>query len=210
MDKNTNLPDNITKLNSDEEVGSAKRTHGGVFYTGASPKLPDYEERQPAQWDKKRLIAAEAARLVENGDTVLLDGGSTTYEVARLLVGRRLQIVTNSLPVANLFASNANNDLVIVGGYVYPRTGVALGPLVGRAVGAQRRHLIDQRLVLTVRITTLVTHEVVTGPAVALGVLRLDDNTGARLDHGRRMHGPVRVEDLRHADFAADDSCHHM
>ncbi len=111
-----------------EEIGSAKRTHGGVFYTGPSPKLPHFDERQPAQWDKKRLIAARAAELIEDGDTILLDGGSTTYEVARLLVGRRLQIVTNSLPVANLFASDANNDLVIVGGYVYPRTGVALGP----------------------------------------------------------------------------------
>ena len=111
-----------------EEVGSAKRTHGGVFYTGPSPKLPHFDERQPAEWDKKKLIAAEAVKLIEDGDTVLLDGGSTTYEVARLLVGRRLQIVTNSLPVANLFASNANHDLVIVGGFVYPRTGVALGP----------------------------------------------------------------------------------
>ena len=111
-----------------EETGSAKRTHGGVFYTGPSPKLPHFDERQPAQWDKKKMIAAEAVKLIEDGDTILLDGGSTTYEVARLLVGRRLQIVTNSLPVANLFASNANNDLVILGGYVYPRTGVALGP----------------------------------------------------------------------------------
>jgi DeoR family fructose operon transcriptional repressor len=111
-----------------EDVGTAKRTHGGVFYTGPSPKLPHFDERQPAQWDKKKLIAQEAVKLIEDGDTVLLDGGSTTYEVARLLVGRSLQIVTNSLPVANLFASNANNDLVLVGGYVYPRTGVALGP----------------------------------------------------------------------------------
>lgn len=111
-----------------EESGAAKRTHGGVFYVGPSPSLPDFEEHQPAQWDKKRAIAAEAARLVEDGDTLLLDGGSTTYEVARLLVGRRLQIVTNSLPVANLFASNKNHDLVLVGGYVYPRTGVMLGP----------------------------------------------------------------------------------
>lgn len=111
-----------------EESGTARRTHGGVFYVGPSPMLPDFEERQPAQWDKKRVIAAEAARLVDDGDTVLLDGGSTTYEVARLLVGRRLQIVTNSLPVANLFASNKNHDLVLVGGYVYPRTGVMLGP----------------------------------------------------------------------------------
>jgi DeoR family fructose operon transcriptional repressor len=111
-----------------EETGSAKRTHGGVLYTGMSPKLPHFDERQPAQWDMKRAIAARAVELIENGDTVLFDGGTTTYEVARLLVGRPLQVVTNSLPVANLFAANANTDLVFVGGYLYPRTGVSLGP----------------------------------------------------------------------------------
>ncbi len=109
-------------------IGSAKRTHGGVFYTGSAPQLPVFEERQPAQWEKKRQIAERASQLVQNGDTLLLDGGSTTYEVARLLVGRPLQIVTNSLPVANLFASATNTDLVVLGGYVYPRTGVSLGP----------------------------------------------------------------------------------
>src|SRR5581483_2936655 len=56
----------------------------------------------------------------------------TTLEVARLLVGRSLQIVTNSLPIANLFASSRETDLVMLGGYVYPRTGVALGPLTMR------------------------------------------------------------------------------
>src|SRR5437868_5881174 len=40
-----------------EESGTAKRTHGGVFYTGTSPKLLHFDERQPAQWDKKRAIA---------------------------------------------------------------------------------------------------------------------------------------------------------
>jgi DeoR/GlpR family transcriptional regulator of sugar metabolism len=99
-----------------------------VFYTGPSPKYPHFDERQPAEWDKKKLIAEATVKLVRDGDTLLLDGGSTTYEVARLLVGRPLQIVTNSLPVANLFAANANHDLVLVGGYVYPRTGVSLGP----------------------------------------------------------------------------------
>ena len=111
-----------------EDAGSARRTHGGVFYTGNAPKLPHFEERQPAQWEKKQAIAAAAVQLIEDGDTVLLDGGSTTYEVARLLVGRPLQVVTNSLPVANLFASNMQADLVLLGGYVYPRTGVSLGP----------------------------------------------------------------------------------
>ncbi|HVA50780.1 MAG TPA: DeoR/GlpR family DNA-binding transcription regulator [Pirellulales bacterium] len=111
-----------------EDAGAAKRTHGGVFYTGTSPKLPHFDERQPAEWDKKRAIAVRAGELIDNGDTVLLDGGTTTYEVARLLVGRPLQVVTNSLPVANLFAASANTDLVLLGGYVYPRTGVSLGP----------------------------------------------------------------------------------
>jgi DeoR family transcriptional regulator, fructose operon transcriptional repressor len=111
-----------------EENGSARRTHGGVFYTGSSPQLPHFEERQPAQWELKKAIARKAAELIAPGDTLLLDGGTTTYEVARLLVGKALQVVTNSLPVANLFASHAATDLVLLGGYVYPRTGVTLGP----------------------------------------------------------------------------------
>jgi DeoR/GlpR family transcriptional regulator of sugar metabolism len=129
-----------------EEAGHAKRTHGGVFYTGASPKLPHFDQLQPANWDRKRAIARRAAELISDGDTVLLDGGTTTYEVARLLVGRPLQIVTNSLPVANLFASNATTDLVLLGGYVYPRTGVSLGPYANEMLA----RLNVRRVVLSV------------------------------------------------------------
>lgn len=129
-----------------EEVGEAKRTHGGVFYAGGRPRLPHFEERQPAQWEYKRSIARLAATLIEDGDTVLLDGGTTTYELAQLLVGRPLQVVTNSLPVANLFASDASTDLVFVGGYIYPRTGVALGPYADQLLG----QLSVRRTVLSV------------------------------------------------------------
>jgi DeoR/GlpR family transcriptional regulator of sugar metabolism len=129
-----------------EDAGSAKRTHGGVFYTGSSPKLPHFDERQPANWEKKRAIAQRAVELIDDGDTLLLDGGTTAYEVARLLVGRPLQIVTNSLPVANLFASNAITDLVLLGGYIYPRTGVSLGPYANDMLS----HLNVQKTVLSV------------------------------------------------------------
>jgi DeoR/GlpR family transcriptional regulator of sugar metabolism len=111
-----------------EQQGNVQRTHGGVFYSGISPKLPHFDARQPAQWDQKRAIARRAVTLVEEGDTVLLDGGSTTYEVARLLLGRSLHVITNSLPVANLFASDANSDLLLIGGNICPRTGVSRGP----------------------------------------------------------------------------------
>jgi len=111
-----------------EESGVAQRTHGGVFYTGPSPKLAHFDQRQALNWDRKRQIAAAASRLIDDNDTILLDGGSTTYELAQLLVGRPLQVVTNSLPVANLFTSSGNADLVFVGGYVHAKTGVSIGP----------------------------------------------------------------------------------
>ena len=55
-----------------------------------------------------------AAALVEDHDTILLDGGSTTYELARHLVIAP-QVVTNSLPVAHLLSSSESIDLVIIG-----------------------------------------------------------------------------------------------
>jgi DeoR family transcriptional regulator, fructose operon transcriptional repressor len=114
------------------QQGVLKRTHGGAIYLGDSITLPALEERSASQLEEKRAIAQVAAARIRDGDAVLLDGGTTTLEVARLLVGRALQIVTNSLPIANLFASSHETDLVILGGYVYPKTGVALGPLTVR------------------------------------------------------------------------------
>jgi DeoR/GlpR family transcriptional regulator of sugar metabolism len=122
-------------LDALEDQGSAKRTHGGVLYAGGMPRLAEFDERQPAHWAAKRAIAAKAATIIADAETVLLDGGTTTYEVARLLVGRPLQVVTNSLPVANLFASESRTDLVLLGGYVSPRTGVCLGPYANELLG---------------------------------------------------------------------------
>jgi len=110
-----------------QDRGLLRRTHGGAVYLGDGHSLPGLEERSASQIEEKRLIARAAAERIRDGDAILLDGGTTTLEVARLLVGRPLQIVTNSLPIANLFASNRETDLVMLGGYVYPRTGVALG-----------------------------------------------------------------------------------
>jgi DeoR/GlpR family transcriptional regulator of sugar metabolism len=115
-----------------DEQGFIKRTHGGAVFQGDNATLPALEERSQRELDEKRQIAHAAATRIKDGDAILLDGGTTTLEVARLLVGRPLQIVTNSLPIANLFASSRATDLVILGGYVYPKTGVALGPLTVR------------------------------------------------------------------------------
>lgn len=129
-----------------EQQGEAQRTHGGVFYTGASPKLPHFDQRQTAQWEKKRQIAEVASQLIADGETVLLDGGSTAYEIARLLVKRPIQVVTNSLPVANLFTSSEAADLVFIGGFVHTKTGVCVGPHANEMLA----HINVRRAVLSV------------------------------------------------------------
>ncbi len=111
-----------------ETLGEVKRSHGGVFYTGSEPKLPHFERNQSQNNQIKQGIANLAATLVEDGDTILLDGGSTTFELAQKLAGRPLQVVTNSLPVSNLFMANYEADLVVLGGNVHLRTGTTIGP----------------------------------------------------------------------------------
>jgi DeoR family fructose operon transcriptional repressor len=115
-----------------DEHGLIKRTHGGAMFRDDVHGMPAFEDRTSRAMDEKRQIAQAAAARIQDGDSVLIDGGTTTLELAKSLVGRPVQIVTNSLPIAQLFASSRETDLVILGGYVYPRTGVALGPLTMR------------------------------------------------------------------------------
>jgi DeoR/GlpR family transcriptional regulator of sugar metabolism len=72
--------------------------------------------------------------LIPPGEAVLLDGGTTTLEVARALIGRSLSVVTNSLPIVSLLINQPNIELTVIGGYVYPKTGVALGPIAVTAL----------------------------------------------------------------------------
>ena len=122
-----------------DTAGSVRRTHGGAMLVDpgaarpvadkASPPLPAFDDRVGTMLAEKRAIGRATAALVDDGDTILLDGGTTTLEVARALLGRPVQVVTNSLPIAQLAATSKEMDLILIGGYVYPRTGVALGPL---------------------------------------------------------------------------------
>src|SRR5262245_13657306 len=65
-----------------------RKTHGGAVHVGNGGALPALEDRTGAQIEEKRAVARAAAARVRDGDSVLLDGGTTTLEVARLLVGR--------------------------------------------------------------------------------------------------------------------------
>ncbi len=116
-------------LDALDATGAIKRTHGGAVTSAEVRAMPALEDRVAAAAAEKRAIGRITAALIEDGDTVLLDGGTTTVEVARALLGRPVQVVTNSIPIANLMSSSKQADVVLIGGYVSPRTGVAMGPL---------------------------------------------------------------------------------
>ena len=109
-----------------DSIGQIRRTRGGASYVGES--ITDFDSRVKHASSQKQRIARFAADLIQPGESILMDGGTTTLEVARRLAGKPLQVVTNSLPIAGLLVNRPEVELIFIGGYLYPKTGVALGP----------------------------------------------------------------------------------
>lgn len=115
-------------LDALEQTGGVRRTHGGARL--ASPRSEEwvFTARNTHQVEEKEAIGRAAAALLASGQTVILDAGTTVYHVARHLEEKRPQVITNSLPVANLLAGSNAVEVVVTGGVVYPRLGVLMGP----------------------------------------------------------------------------------
>lgn len=120
-------------LSSLEAKGIAKRTHGGARLAAPASDEFAFTTRDTHQLDEKEAIGSKVAELVQPNQTVIMDAGTTVFHVARHLEAKTPHIVTNSLPVANLYASNHNLEVVLSGGVIYPRLGVLVGPLAVEA-----------------------------------------------------------------------------
>jgi len=119
-----------------DRTGQIRRTRGGAAYVGES--LTPFEVRRGRASEEKQRLGRATAAMIQPGETVLLDGGTTTLEVARHLTGKSLQVVTNSLPIVSVLASAPEIELVFLGGYLYPKTGVTLGPLTSAALESMK------------------------------------------------------------------------
>lgn len=105
------------------------RTHGGAVPQGVVYELP-LRYKSARQHQQKLRIAREAASRVANGWAIGLTGGTTTTEVARVLVDRhRLTVVTNALNIASELAVRPNLKLVVTGGVARPESYELVGPI---------------------------------------------------------------------------------
>ena len=116
-----------------EERGLLRRTHGGAIAVENTLYEPPYAERAVLRQLEKRSIADAAAGLVQDGETLLLDAGTTCHEIAlRLKEFQRLTIVTNSLASAQALAENDGLEVVLIGGTLQARRRATLGSLATR------------------------------------------------------------------------------
>lgn len=122
-----------TDLTRLEERGLLRRTHGGAIAVGNTLYEPPYTERAILRQMEKRAIARVAVALVHDGETLLLDAGTTCHEIALLLKEfHRLTVVTNSLASAQVLAENDGIQTLLIGGVLQPLRKATLGALATR------------------------------------------------------------------------------
>jgi DeoR/GlpR family transcriptional regulator of sugar metabolism len=98
--------------------GLVSRSHGGAVSPSFSTAYEKtYAEKKMMFSEEKERIGSAAAKLVSDGETVILDSGSTTFEVARHLASRRgLKIITNDLSITGEIDYDPSNSIILTGG----------------------------------------------------------------------------------------------
>jgi DeoR family transcriptional regulator, fructose operon transcriptional repressor len=112
-----------------ENLRVLKRVHGGALAMQSGNHLLDFSWQSTRRADEKQRIAQATAALIEDGQTLILDGGSTVAAVARQIAQRSLNVITNSLAIAEILKDARQIELTLTGGYLYPRLEVMLGPV---------------------------------------------------------------------------------
>lgn len=117
-----------------EDAKRLRRTHGGAVPMQDDNAEPPFLEKEDRFRSQKAAIAKKAAELIEEGDRIVLDSGTTTYHLAKELKRfRQLTVVTNSLVVAQELGGHPTIELILVGGTLRPETLAMVGPLAERA-----------------------------------------------------------------------------
>ena len=102
-----------------EHSNLINRTHGGVMVKTKTGLELNSNQKEDQHLEAKKRIARAALEMIEDGDTIILDTGTTTIELARLLnTRRRVTVVTNDLAIALVMEQQPEATIVLMGGIV--------------------------------------------------------------------------------------------
>ena len=121
-----------------ESEGKLERTHGGAMISNLSPL--DYEasfyQKETLQATQKRAIARKAFEVLRDHESIVLDAGTTTLELANLIGQSNLHIrvITNSTMVSRAISENINAELFVIGGKVRLNTLATVGTIANELI----------------------------------------------------------------------------
>lgn len=106
-----------------EKEGLIIREHGGAYLKNIKDQVSTFSLTHQEHLDKKELIAAKCLEFIESGDTIILDSGSTTTEMAKKLKGiKNLTVITNALNIALMLGAEPGIEVIVTGGEFKPPT----------------------------------------------------------------------------------------
>ncbi len=121
---------------------AVRRTYGGAILAGHAAEMT-LDQRLAVRGGEKQAIARAASDLIEDGETLILDAGSTVAAFGRLLLHRRLRIITNNLALLPFLARAPAIELVVLGGELRATSMSTMGPLANEAL---RRMTADRAI----------------------------------------------------------------
>ncbi|MFV9510916.1 DeoR/GlpR family DNA-binding transcription regulator [Tepidibacillus sp. LV47] len=130
-----------------EDLKLLKRTHGGAIPIESVNFEPTFREKEDQYFLEKKAIAKRAAEFIEEGDTILLDSGTTIFHLVKELKRfHKLTIVTNSLIFAQELQDCQGIDVIIIGGFLRRETLALVGPLAEEALSSIK---VDKAFIAT-------------------------------------------------------------
>ena len=118
----------LTFLESEKRL---ERTHGGAHISDRVQLLYEQSVDQKGliSLNEKRRIAQRAFEMIKNGESIVLDAGTTTLELAKLIGESKIQllVITNGAAISNLICKNENIELYLTGGRVRHNTLASVG-----------------------------------------------------------------------------------
>ena len=111
-----------------EEKGLLERTHGGAIFTKPIERESYYSEKDRRNKEQKESIGKAASDFIEDGDTVFINSGSTTYQVIRFLESKNdVTIITNNAAAVADFVVKSGVELILTGGIYRHQSNCLIG-----------------------------------------------------------------------------------
>jgi len=109
-----------------------RKMRGGVEALNAPPIAglagQPFAYNKSLNVDNKRAIARKAVDLCEDGEAIIINGGTTTFQMVHYLTTRHMQVFTNSLPIADHLLAHSRNTVTVPGGTLYREQNIILSP----------------------------------------------------------------------------------